>query len=291
MPIVRVRGIDLHYEEYGDGPPLLFAHGLMGSIALISRFGEDLPAIAAKGVRVIAYDARGHGQSGYTTARRDYTWSSQAEDMAGLIEALGLGRVAVYGGSMGAGTAIVCALEHPQLVDRLILRSPPGFGRDARYARGIFGSLALMFQVLGIGLTTRIVMQLPATRRAQEAAPENDLRSFYLSQRREAVVPAIRGLLFDERLPLHRLDHIEQPALILTHPSDPIHPLSSGELLHARMPHARLAVAPDAFYWQQNPDALPHVVAAFVKGEPVARGLPSKARHEHAGDGATASAG
>lgn len=48
------------------------------------------------------------------------------------------------------------------------------------------------------------------------------------------------------------------------------------------MPHARLAVAPTATYWQENPDALTHVVSAFVKGETIAQGLPQKVVHEHA---------
>ena len=96
-------------------------------------------------------------------------------------------------------------------------------------------------------------------------------------------MPAIRGLLFDgPGLPTQRFAEIQHQALVLTHPDDPIHPLASGDLLHERMPHARLAVAPTATYWDENPDALTHIVAAFVRGEPIARGLPEKVRHEHA---------
>ena len=60
-----------------------------------------------------------------------------------------------------------------------------------------------------------------------------------------------------------------------------IHPVSSGDLLYAKMPHARLAVAPTTTYWQENPDALTHVVASFVKGATIATGLPEKILHEH----------
>ncbi len=282
MATVRVGGIDLYYEQYGDaGPALVVAHGLMGSVALTKTFGEDLRAFAAKGIQVYAYDARGHGRSGFTTRRVDYRWLLLGEEMYGFIQALGLERASVYGGSMGAGSALVCALEHPEAIDRLILRSPPPFdGKALKVARGTFGGLATLYQVFGAQITSRLVMMLPQTKRVQALDPAHDLRRSFASQRRASIVPAIRGVLFDERLPVHRFGEITQPTLILTHPEDQLHPLASGELLHERIPHAKLAVAPAGGYWIQNPDALPHVVASFVKGETIARGLPERA-HAH----------
>jgi len=279
---MRVNGIDLHYEQYGsDGPALIVAHGLMGSVALTKTYGEDLRAFAAKGIRVYAYDARGHGRSGFTRRRADYRWSVLGEEMYGFIRALGLERASVYGGSMGAGSALVCALEHPEVVERLILRSPPPFdGKALKVARGTFGGLATLYELFGAQITSRMVMALPPTKRAQTLDPAHDLRLSFASQRRASIVPAIRGVLFDERLPVHRFAEITQPTLILTHPDDEIHPLASGDLLHDRIPHAKLAVAPAGGYWKENPDALPHMVASFVKGETIARGLPEKA-HAH----------
>ena len=284
MPSIHVRGVDLHYEEFGSpsDPHLLMTHGLMGSIALMRNFAERPEAIAARGLHVIAYDARGHGESGFTTARADYRWASLGEDMFALIRALGIEKASVYGGSMGAGTAISCALAHPDAFVKLILMSPPPFGRDLKVARQYFGGISVLYQLFGAKLTARIVMLFPQAKASQRANPRNDLRAFFASQRRASVVPAIRGLLFDPPgLPTDRFGEIQQQALILTHPDDPIHPLSSGDLLYEKMPHARLAVAPTATYWQENADALTHVVAAFVKGETIATGLPEKVVHEH----------
>jgi 3-oxoadipate enol-lactonase len=285
MPTTRVRGVDLYYEEFGSpsDPHLLMTHGLMGSIALMRIFVERPEAIAARGLHVIAYDARGHGESGYTKARADYRWAALGEDMYALIRALGIEKASVYGGSMGAGTAISCALAHPEVIEKLVLMSPPPFGRDLKVARQYFGGISVLYQLFGAKLTARIVMLFPQAKASQRANPRNDLRAFFASQRRAPVVPAIRGLLFDPPgLPTERFGEIQQQALILTHPDDPIHPLSSGDLLYEKMPHARLAVAPTAAYWQENPDALTHVVAAFVKGETIATGLPEKVVHEHA---------
>jgi pimeloyl-ACP methyl ester carboxylesterase len=266
MPYAHVRGIDLYYEERGEGPPLIFAHGLMGSIELNRSFGENVDAIAERGVRVIAYDARGHGRSGYTTQRADYRWSALAEDMFGLIRALDLERASVYGGSMGAGTALALALADPDAVEKLILRAPPPFGEQAAEARRMFGGLAVLYRLMGSRRAARLLMLLPQVRAAQRATPKLDLRHFFASQRRASIVPAIRGVLYDERLPVERFGEITQPALILTHPGDAIHPEASGRILHERMLHARLAAAPSRAYWQEHADELAEVVASFVRG-------------------------
>jgi pimeloyl-ACP methyl ester carboxylesterase len=281
MPTLTARGIDFYYETYGDGgPQVLVAHGLMGSIKASASFGEDFAALAGEGLRVIAYDARGHGRSGYTTKKRDYRWAALAEDMYTVIRALDIEKVSVYGGSMGAGTALMFALAHPEAVERLVLNSPPPFGDNLRPVRKQWGLVARLYAIFGSQITSRILTSMPQARAARARNPRLDMRMFWSSQRRASIVPAIRSVLVEDELPVSRFEAVTHPTLILTHPDDPLHPLASGERLHAVMPHAQLGVAPTASYWQDNPQALRHVVAAFMKGEPIAGGLPSK--HAHA---------
>lgn len=291
MPYTTVRGISLYYEQHGDpaDPPLIIAHGLMGSIAYMrdqaakGRGGERIEDIADRGLHVTVYDARGHGRSGYTTERADYHWDALAQDMRELIRRLNIERTTIYGGSMGAGTALAFALAHPDAVDKLIIQSPPPFeekadGEPLRSVGRLFGGLAMLYQTVGVPTAARIVAGLA---RARGAEPDEiaELRAFIGRQRRAPVIPAIRGLLLDQpQLDIERFRLIETPTLILTHPDDPIHPLSSGEVLHERMPHARLAVAPTTNYWPENPDALTHVIAAFTRNEPIAQGLPEEKR-------------
>jgi pimeloyl-ACP methyl ester carboxylesterase len=261
MPSVRARGIDLHVEECGSGPTLVVAHGLMGSV-------ERTPvrAFAALGLRVVAYDARGHGRSGFTTREEDYRWSSHAADLAALLHALALGRVTLLGGSMGAGSALLVALAHPELVARLVLVAPPPFGKALGVARRTFLPLALLYRLLGPRATARVVTALPSVKRRERQVPGNDLFSFIASQRREAIVPAIRGLVRErDPLPIERFSEIEHEALVLVHPDDPLHPLASGEILDKRLQRARLCVAPSPTHWQDHPDLLAHEVAAFVR--------------------------
>jgi pimeloyl-ACP methyl ester carboxylesterase len=285
MPSVRARGIDFHYETYGDaGPQVLVAHGLMGSIELSASFGEDFGALAAEGLRVIAYDARGHGRSGFTTGRADYRWSALAEDMHAIVRALGIDKISMYGGSMGAGTVLMCALAHPETIDRLVLSSPPPFGADLAPVRREWGAVARLYRLFGSRVTARILTAMPQSKRAAERNPRMDMKKFWNSQRRASIVPAIHGVLLEDELPLDRFCDVDHHTLILTHPDDHLHPLASGEALHERMPHAQLAVAPSASYWQEQPQALRRVVAQFIKGEPIAAGLPERPAHAHGSD-------
>lgn len=263
---IRVHGVDLHVERYGEtGPVVVLAHGLMGSVALSSRFGDRPEALAARGLRVVAYDARGHGRSAGTRESADYRWSQHARDLAALIEALGLAPASVCGGSMGAGAALLVAMDRPELVDRLVLRAPPPFGRDLRAARRLLLPLAALYAWLGSERTARLVTLLPPARRAQREMPENDLRSFFAAQRRETIVPAIRGLLGErDPIPVARLSSVPHETLVLAHPDDPIHPLASADALIERLPHARAVTAPDARWYAANPGAVTDLVADFL---------------------------
>ncbi len=85
MPVERVRGIDLHYqieEECESGgertPPVVIAHGALGSIAHSEAFTGRASRLAARGFRVVSYDARGHGRTGYTLSREHYHFDELA---------------------------------------------------------------------------------------------------------------------------------------------------------------------------------------------------------------------
>lgn len=263
---LRVNGIELFVETMGDGGPcVVVAHGLMGSVALTGRFGERSAALAARGLRVVAYDARGHGRSDGTREPADYRWAQHAGDLAALIETLGLAPASVYGGSMGAGSALLVAMDRPELLDRIVLRAPPPFERDLRVARRTFLPLAAAYAWLGPARTARLVTALPSVRRMQRENPQNDLYDFFASQRRETVVPAIRGLLAErDPIPVARFSHIGHETLVVAHPGDPIHPLASAERLIERLPRARLVTAPSAGFFAAHPAALTDLVADFL---------------------------
>ena len=257
MPYALVRGVRLYFEDHGSGPCVIVAHGMLGSVATASVV--NAARLAANGLRVIAYDARGHGLSEYSQRRADYSWAALAEDLRELMNAVGVQQASVCGTSMGAGVALQLALTEPARVERLLLRSPPPFAEDLRPARRRMGSLAALCHYLGVPLTARIIGRLSG---------DTELARMIAAQRRAALVPAIRGLLFDgAQIPIDRVQEIRAPTLIFGHSGDALHPLRSAELLRARLPGASLQVAPSAEHWKQNQDQFCALVASFVKGD------------------------
>lgn len=115
-----VNGLDLYYEQHGQGQPLVLIHGGLGTIDAI--FGRLLPALAAQR-RVIAVELQGHGHT--ADNGRPMSYQTMADDMAALIQALGLQKVDVAGYSVGGGVTLQLGLRHPDAVRKLVVISAP----------------------------------------------------------------------------------------------------------------------------------------------------------------------
>src|SRR5262245_34319970 len=112
MPFARLRELRLYYEIHGDGEPLVLLNGALDTIE--SDWGRHLPALAAR-YRVIAYDHRGHGRSD-NPAARFAGYGELADDLAALLDRLGVARARFCGFSDGAMTLINFALRRPERV-------------------------------------------------------------------------------------------------------------------------------------------------------------------------------
>jgi len=112
-------GLDLYYEIYGTGDPLVLLHGGLGSMEM---FAPVLPRLA-QGRQVIAFDLQGHGRTADND--RPLRFESMADDLAAALDHLGMGQVDVMGYSLGGGAALQVALRHSSRVRRLALISFP----------------------------------------------------------------------------------------------------------------------------------------------------------------------
>jgi esterase len=114
---VTVNGLRLHYVEWGDRakPPLVFIHGL----DRVARTVEHLVPHFVDRYRVVAYDMRGHGDSGWDPQAR-YLVEDHVGDLEGLVDQLGLRNITIWGNSTGGRVAQVFAALHPDKVSRLI---------------------------------------------------------------------------------------------------------------------------------------------------------------------------
>ncbi len=115
MPKVLANGINFHYLQVGEGPDVVMLHGLTGNLA-VWHFSA-IPALRAD-YRITTYDLRGHGRSDMPPS--GYTTRDMAEDLRGVMDALGIERARLVGHSLGADVALHFAHLYPERVDRIV---------------------------------------------------------------------------------------------------------------------------------------------------------------------------
>lgn len=113
-----VNGVQMYYEIHGAGRPLVLLHGALSAID--SSFGAVLPALA--GTRqVIAVEQQAHGRT--AEIDRPLTIRQMAEDTAAALRRLGISEADFFSYSIGAGIALQIAIQHPNLVRKLVVAS------------------------------------------------------------------------------------------------------------------------------------------------------------------------
>jgi pimeloyl-ACP methyl ester carboxylesterase len=134
---VEANGIRMHYWRTGDGrkapvspeggkPALVLCHGFSDN----GLCWRPIAQMLEDDFDIVMVDARGHGlsdapETGYTTADR-------ADDVAGVVKALGLAKPAILGHSMGASTAAAAAAQYPDLFGKVLLEDPAWFAEGSR---------------------------------------------------------------------------------------------------------------------------------------------------------------
>ncbi len=207
MPIIRVNGAGLYYEEHGTGPEtIVFAHGLLWSC----RMFDDQVAAFKDRYRCIAFDFRGQGQSEVT--RDGYDMETLYEDAAALIEALDCAPCHFIGLSMGGFIAMRLAARRPDLVKSLVLleTSP-----DPEPAENMpkYRQLAFIARWLGIGLVADRVMPIMFGQKflndPARAVQRSEWRQRMSKNHRVGVTRATMGVItrrgiYDEIAKIHR---------------------------------------------------------------------------------------
>jgi esterase len=157
--------IDLHFREYGAGKPVIILHGLFGS-------GENWMSVSnalQESFRLYLVDQRNHGDSPHTDT---FSYPELAEDIYQFIRHHALGKVSLIGHSMGGKTAMEVSLEHPDLVDRLVVADIAPREYPPRLEHLIFA-----LRELDIG---SIKTRKDAEAALAQAVPERKVRLFLL---------------------------------------------------------------------------------------------------------------
>jgi 3-oxoadipate enol-lactonase len=235
-------GPALQGEIDGEGSPLVLLHGLTATRRNVVQ-GSRL--LARDGFSLIAYDARGHGESEPAPHRSAYEYEDLVADLASVLESLGVSRPVLVGSSMGAATAMAYALADPAGVSALVQITPAYSGEPRTDDLGHWDSLA---EALGRHDVDAFVDRSGANdlpERFREGARLATRQRIERHRHLDAVADALRvvprSAAFDGLAGLERLDI---PVLVVgsRDESDPGHPLAVAEEYARRLPRAQLVV-------------------------------------------------
>ena len=244
MPHVQVGGVRLFYQETGprEAPPLVLIMGWGGDH---TAWALQAPVFAA-GHRVIALDNRGAGQSEVPEA--PYTIAGMAEDVIGLMDALGISRAHICGASMGGMIAQELVLRHPERVRTLGLHCTTA-GVDA-YGRFLIDTLIAVKARGDREEFVRAMMPWILCRKTLGERPE--FIRFWIDRALAYPYPiGLEGLSRQAGAILAhdtvaRLADIRVPTLITTGMEDILVPPVSSRELHARIAGSELVTIAEA---------------------------------------------
>jgi pimeloyl-ACP methyl ester carboxylesterase len=153
-----VNGLKMYYEVHGKGKPLILIHGGAGTTQMFVPNIDQL----SKGRQVIAVELQGHGHT--ADIDRPLRYELLADDIAELVKYLKLGQVDLMGYSLGGGVALRAAIQHPELVRKLVLISST-FRRNGWYPEVLAG------MAMG-GEAPEALMQTPMYKAYANVAPK-----------------------------------------------------------------------------------------------------------------------
>lgn len=229
---VDAGGYRLHYFEAGptSGAPLLLIHGL-------GARGEDwsrlLPALAAGGFHIYAPDLPGYGRSS-RPADADYSITMEENAVVAFAQAMHLSHTFVGGWSMGGWVAMKLTLDHPAMVDRLVLYDSAGVYFPANFGAELFVPSDAS------GIARLMKMLSPHTEPLPQFVTRDILRKFELNG--WVIERSMRAMTSGHDLLDFRLHDLRQPTLIVWGSMDQLIPLTVGRRIHELIPNSSLSV-------------------------------------------------
>jgi pimeloyl-ACP methyl ester carboxylesterase len=250
----------LEYTEYGSGEQwVVLVHGQL----MPRRMHQPLArSLAAEGLHVVTLDLLGHGRSDRPSDPLVYSMTAFAEQVVDLLDHLGAPEAVIGGTSLGANVSLEVADVAPERVRGLIIEMPV---LDNAVHAGILAFAPLMFAARFLPWT------VDGLRALTRPIPRGIVPFWAgivldtLDQRSDSVAAVVHGLFFGRVAPSSRRRRlITAPALVVGHPSDPIHPAADAAMLAEEMPNATFLRARSILEWRLWPERLNHAAAEFA---------------------------
>ncbi|APR87504.1 Epoxide hydrolase [Minicystis rosea] len=276
---VEVRGIRLHVAEAGSGPLVVLLHGFP---EFWYTWRQIIPPLVRAGFRVVAPDMRGYNLSDKPKGVAAYGIRTLADDIAGLIKALGAERASVVGHDWGAGVAWSFAMAHPDKLDRLAILNGPhptrmleGLRRPSQMVKSwymfVFFLPKLAETVLPLNdyaVLTKGFTNDPVRR---DAYTEADLAMYREAWSKPGAITSMVNYYRAMPYPSLRMEvtPIQAPTLVLWGDRDAYLGPDLAEPPKKLVPNARVEHVADASHWIQHdqPELVSARLASFLRGE------------------------
>ena len=246
MPEELINGYRMHYEVYGQGQPLVMVHGGLGGGEGCAAMVEHHVQCLSKSFQLIFYDRRSAGLS--ETPSSGYGLQNQVRDLSSLLETLGVTRTHVLGSSAGGPIATRFTLDHPRMVDCLILVNTMSYATEPeRLARQRELDTLLANEALhGKELTVEKALEARhPTLRAIDPVQFEELRRVNL-EHFDGQARTLRSYLDIGDSIETRLGEISIPTLIVHGDGDARIPVACAYQLHEGIAGSELHVIPGA---------------------------------------------
>ena len=229
MPQFTHDGIQFHYRDEGSGQPFFFQHGLGADVT--QPFGLFKPPA---GFRLIAFDVRGHGLTRPLGDPAKLCFRVFGEDLAALMDHLGIERAIVGGISMGAALALHVAVRWPARVAGLVLSRPAWLEAPCPWNVNMFTLVSELIRKHGAQGGLVEFQKTPDYLEALANWPDvaNSLSSQFQNPRVEETASKLERIIKDTPHPDRAgWAAVRAPALVMGNRRDPVHPIEyAGEL-------------------------------------------------------------
>jgi pimeloyl-ACP methyl ester carboxylesterase len=271
---IELHGRRVIYRVAGSGPPIVLIHGMLNS----SSHWRSVALSLASEYTVVAPDLIGHGDS--AAPRGDYSLGAHAASIRDLLAAIGIDRATLVGHSLGGGVAMQFFYQFPQRVERLVLISSGGLGREVKPALrsaalpGVSALLSLTIRPRlldalaqgGARLRKRGVrsgVYLQAAARALGPLQNADAQQAFLHTLRAVI--DVHGQRVSATDRLYLLESL--PTMIVWGERDNTIPLAHGRSAHEAIPHSRFRTLADAAHFPHldDPEGLSQLLREFMQ--------------------------
>lgn len=254
----QIHDSTVHYEIDGEGPALVFIHGLGGT----SNVWNAQRSVLSKSYRVLTYDLTGSGRSDHIGL--EFSIEQWADELSTLLDEANIERASVVGHSMASLIAQRFALKYPERTTALILAgslaelAPPGKKAIAERAEAV--------EAKGMGAIADALLVGSLSARTREGNPvvAGLLREAFFSNNPHCYAGHCRALVAGSVK--GEQSSIQCPTLVLVGDQDPVTPLAVARQVASEVPHSELRIIPGTAHMTmlECPDAFNTALLEFL---------------------------